>query len=56
MADKTAYLHVKLVASEKNAIKREAKKYKVSVSEYVRALAYNIMENEKLNKAAKENK
>lgn len=57
MAEKTAYLHVKLTAVEMSAIKREAKNHKICVSEYIRAIAYNIMENQALNKAlAKEKK
>lgn len=57
MAEKTAYLHVKLTAVEMSAIKREAKNHNICVSDYIRALAYSIMENHQLNKAlAKEKK
>jgi hypothetical protein len=57
MAEKISHLHVKLSPTEMSAIKREAKKHKVSISEYIRALAYNIMENHRINKAlAKEQK
>lgn len=51
MAEKPVHLHVKLTPKEMSAMKREAKNHKINLSDYIRALAYNIMENQALNKA-----
>jgi hypothetical protein len=38
---------------EHAALKREARKHKVNVSEFIRAIAQNIIMNNKLNRAMK---
>jgi hypothetical protein len=53
MAEKIAHLHIKLSEKQLAALKREARKYKVTLSELMRAIADNIITNNKLNRAIK---
>lgn len=56
-AEKIAHLHTKMSEAELAALKREARKHKVSLSEFMRAIAQNIIQNHALNRALKkENK
>jgi hypothetical protein len=50
---KIAHLHTKMSEEEHAALKREARKHKVNVSEFIRAIAQNIIMNNKLNRAMK---
>ncbi len=50
---KIAHLHTKMSEEEHSALKREARKHKVNVSEFIRAIAQNIIMNNKLNRAMK---
>jgi hypothetical protein len=56
MAEKIAHLHTKMSPAEHAALKKEARKYKVNLSEFIRAIAQNIIMNNKLNKTMREAK
>lgn len=53
MPEKTKHLHAKMSSEELSALKREAKKHKVNLSEFIRAIAQNIIYNHALNRALK---
>lgn len=53
---KVAHLHTKMSEAELAAIKSEARKHKVSLSEFMRAIAQNIITNNAINRAMKKEK
>lgn len=56
MAEKIAHLHTKMSERELLALRRQARKHKISLSEFMRALAQNILANEAHIRAANKEK